>query len=195
MTQPAIRRASSADAERLAALGARTFRETFGHLYPIDDLEPFLAEVYAVARTRAELARPDTAAWLAEAAGEAVGYAVAGPCGLPHRDASPPAGELKRLYVLQPWQAGGLGGRLFACALAWLQSAGPRDVFIGVWSENSGAQRFYGRHGFRQVGEYGFPVGRTVDREFILHRSAADFARNGDPQARLPHDSSNSSRR
>jgi predicted N-acetyltransferase YhbS len=41
-----------------------------------------------------------------------------------------------------------------------------------VWSENFGAQRFYGRHGFSKVGEYGFKVGRTVDREFILKRPA-----------------------
>jgi ribosomal protein S18 acetylase RimI-like enzyme len=39
-----------------------------------------------------------------------------------------------------------------------------------VWSENFGAQRFYGRYGFEKVGEYGFRVGNTVDHEFILKR-------------------------
>jgi diamine N-acetyltransferase len=39
-----------------------------------------------------------------------------------------------------------------------------------VWSENLGAQRFYGRYGFDKVGEYGFVVGKTIDREFILKR-------------------------
>ena len=52
----------------------------------------------------------------------------------------------------------------------WLQSDGPRAVWIGVWSENFGAQRFYERHGFEKVGEYYFPVGETRDLEFILRR-------------------------
>ena len=50
---------------------------------------------------------------------------------------------------------------------------GPRTLWIGVWSENHGAQRFYARHGFVHVGEYEFPVGRVRDREFILRREAA----------------------
>jgi ribosomal protein S18 acetylase RimI-like enzyme len=49
----------------------------------------------------------------------------------------------------------------------------PPDLWIGVWSENLGAQRFYARRGFQKVGEYGFHVGRTIDREFILRRRPA----------------------
>ena len=44
-----------------------------------------------------------------------------------------------------------------------------------MWSENFGAQRFYGREGFEKVGEYGFRVGATVDHEFILRRRAQDL--------------------
>jgi ribosomal protein S18 acetylase RimI-like enzyme len=54
--------------------------------------------------------------------------------------------------------------------LQWLESQGRTPLYIGVWSENLGAQRFYGRYGFKKIGEYGFVVGNTVDREFILKR-------------------------
>ena len=37
-------------------------------------------------------------------------------------------------------------------ALGWLERDGPRTLWIGVWSENYGAQRFYARHGFEIVG-------------------------------------------
>ena len=172
MPEPTLRRAEVADAGLLAALGARTFTETFGHLYHPDDLEAFLADAYGLARTCADLADPRKAVWLVEVAGEAVGYALAGPCDLPHAEVTPACGELKRLYFLQGHQSGGLGRTLFGEVLAWLQIDGPRTVWIGVWSENHGAQRFYQRHGFEAVGEYGFAVGRTVDREFILRRFA-----------------------
>lgn len=167
-----IRRATPADAEALADIGARTFTETFGHLYPPDDLARFLAQGHTPARARSDLADPRTAVWLVEAEGEVAGYALAGPCGLPHPEVAPQDGELKRIYLLKNAQNGGLGGRLFEATLAWLLKDGPRTVWIGVWSENYGAQRFYARRGFDTVGEYGFAVGESVDREFILRRRA-----------------------
>ncbi|MDB5452823.1 MAG: histone acetyltransferase [Caulobacteraceae bacterium] len=176
MIQPLIRRAAHADAQILVDIGRLTFVQTFGHLYPPADLAAFLETAHSPARWAAGLADPDMAVWLAADAGQAVGYAKAGPCGLPHPDVTSACGELKTLYLLQSHQNDGLGGRLFAAALAWLEAAGPRDLWLGVWSENHGAQRFYARHGFEPAGEYGFVVGGTVDREFILRRAARSFS-------------------
>lgn len=172
MQEPVIRRANVADAQVVAEIGARTFRETFAHLYPPEDLEDFLAEAYSLDQTKADLADPAKAVWLVEADGAVVGYALAGPCGLPHAEVTPACGELKRFYLLKTSQNGGTGRRLFAEIMTWLERDGPRDLWIGVWSENLGAQRFYARHGFSKVGEYGFKVGSTVDHEFILKRVA-----------------------
>jgi GNAT superfamily N-acetyltransferase len=171
LQEPNIRRAGPGDAETLAAIGAETFAETFGHLYPPRDLAHFLAEQHGPARARADLSDPRKAVWLAEADGSVIGYALAGPCDLPHTEVAVGDGELKRIYLRGAAQKGGLGGRLFETAQAWLLEAGARMVWIGVWSENYGAQRFYARRGFRKVGEYGFPVGESVDREFILRRT------------------------
>lgn len=173
---PILRRAELADAEALAAIGAATFTETFGQLYPPDDLARFLAEAHSPERVRADLADPAKALWLAQVAGETVGYALAGPCNLPHPEVRPEDGEVKRLYLLRRAQKGGLGGRLLDAALGWLLEAGPRTVWIGVWSENFGAQRLYERRAFVKVGEYGFTVGQTIDREFILRRCAERFS-------------------
>ncbi len=187
MPQPLIRRAGSVDAEALCNIGAETFTETFGHLYPPNDLERFVAEAYDLARTRADLADPAKASWIVEADGRVIGYASAGPCGLPHADVTPQCGELKRIYLLKPWQGDGLGARLFAETITWLQAKGPRAVWIGVWSENHGAQRFYERHGFSKVGEYGFEVGDTVDHEYILRRDAVSFTGLGEEITRKEH--------
>ena len=168
---PMIRRATVEDAPLLSELAARTFTETFGHLYPPQDLQAFLADAYAVDKQRIILAHPDYAVWLLEDDGVAVGHAAAGPCGLPHPQVAPGDGELKRLYVLKSHQNDGWGARLFDTALAWLQGDGPRTLWIGVWSENFGAQRFYARYGFERVGEYEFPVGQIRDLEFILRRA------------------------
>jgi ribosomal protein S18 acetylase RimI-like enzyme len=161
-----------ADAATLSRLSARVFTDSFGHLYSDEDLRTFLRESYAVEAYARFLEDPAHACWLLEQAGEAVGYALAGPCGLPHPDAAIGDGELKRIYLLPRLQNGGCGSRLFQAALDWLQRDGPRTLWIGVWSENLGAQRFYARHGFEKVGEYEFIVGNSRDHEFILRRRA-----------------------
>lgn len=170
MSPPIIRRASLDDAEALSRIGAETFTETFGHLYPPEDLAAFLDAAYGLEKTRRDLADPAKAAWLVEVEGEVVGHALAGPCDLPHDEVTPACGELKRLYVLKRLQGDGAGSRLMTEVLGWLERDGPRRLWIGVWSENHGAQRLYGRMGFEKVGEYEFPVGQIRDREFILRR-------------------------
>jgi hypothetical protein len=47
-TDATIRRATPDDAPALAVLGAATFTETFGHLYPPEDLRTFLVESHSV---------------------------------------------------------------------------------------------------------------------------------------------------
>lgn len=168
-----IRRAGVDDAAVVAALAAFTFTETFGDSYPPQDLQEFLEESYSVERQQVILGHADYAVWLLERDGTAVGHVAAGPCGLPHAEVVPGDGEIKRLYVIQAEQGGGWGSALLQTALDWLQREGPRTLWLGVWSENLGAQRLYARHGFGKVGEYLFPVGEINDLEFILRRPAS----------------------
>lgn len=172
MTEVRIRRATGSDAAQLAAFGAWTFADTFGHLYPPEDLERFLEQAHSEAFYTGVLAAADRAVFVAEAEdGALAGYAYAGPCDLPHPEVTPACGELKRLYVAPGRRNGGLGRRLMQTALDWLSAPG-RTLWVGVWSENHGARRLYARAGFDQVGDYLFPVGDSRDHEFILRRKA-----------------------
>src|SRR3970040_2128881 len=99
-----IRRATVADAEAVARIAARTFTEAFGHLYTDEDLQAFVQENFTVGKQALILGLDAYAVWLLEDDGEAVGHAAAGPCGLPHPEAGPGDGELKRLYLLDHYQ-------------------------------------------------------------------------------------------
>ncbi|MCC7632605.1 GNAT family N-acetyltransferase [Stenotrophomonas rhizophila] len=165
-----IRRATPADADALSAIAIATYTETFGDSYPAQDLQAFLQDHYSPAPQRRELEDPHSAAWLLEEDGRAVGYLAAGPNGLPHADAAAGDIELKRLYVLASHQGGGHGARLMEAFLAWLDHPVHRRLWVGVWSENFGAQRFYARYGCVKVGTYEFVVGDSRDLEFILRR-------------------------
>jgi ribosomal protein S18 acetylase RimI-like enzyme len=169
--QAAIRRATPDDASILAVLGAATFSETFGHLYPPGDLHAFLTGSHSVDAWTRTLVDSQRAVWVAELADAApIGFIVVGACKLPVEDREPIAGEIQQLYVLARHHNLRLGSRLMDIGLGWLEAQGRTPLYVGVWSENFGAQRFYRRYGFEKVGEYGFPVGKIVDREFILRR-------------------------
>ncbi len=168
----AIRLAGPDDAPTLSWLARETFVETFGHLYPAEDLETFLRSSYEVEKLRAEIAGPRQYWLIAEdAEGQAIGYAQSCPCALPHAEVSAAHGELKRIYLRRSAQGTGLGRELMDRSLAWIDATFEGPVWIGVWSENHKAQRLYQRYGFSKAGEYQFAVGETRDQEFILMRS------------------------
>ena len=175
MTEPyRIRRATPADAAALADISRTSFVETFVDEFAIpyhpDDLEAFLAENHSTEAFAEWLAEPGVTAWVAEAGGEAAGYALVGPVGVPHPDVAAGDLELHRLYLPRAHHGSGAGGLLMQAALDGMEDADCQ--WLGVWSGNIRAQRFYARHGFEKAGEYDFPVGRTLDREFILRRTA-----------------------
>src|SRR5687768_12906749 len=143
-------------------------------MYPPADLQDFIDTAYSPTKQAQAIGAPGCAVFLLEDEDRrAVGYAAVGPCGLPHPDVQPGDGELKRLYLLPEAQNGGWGGRLFDVAIDWLLRDGPRPVWIGVYSENHGAQRFYGRRGWERVGQYHFAVGTIRDLEWILRKVPA----------------------
>lgn len=115
-----IRRATPADAERVADIARRNFTETFGHLYPPEDLAYFLDTSYIAETQREALEDPRCAVWLLEDGDEAIGHILVGPCGLPHADVREGDGEIKRLYILQRAHNGGWGAQLMQCAMDWL---------------------------------------------------------------------------
>jgi GNAT superfamily N-acetyltransferase len=164
-----LRRATAADADALAEVGEATFVETFGHMYSAQDLADFLAGEQTADRYRAWANDDRYALWIAESEGRAIGFTLAGPCTLPHAEVTPACRELKRIYLRREAQGTGTGTRMLNAALDWLTAPG-RDLWIGVWSGNHGAQKLYGRHGFEQVGTYYFEVGAQRDYEFILRR-------------------------
>ena len=163
-------RATVSDATCLAEMSAATFSETFGHLYPPEDLQAYLANACSVTRCRAKLDQTHTAVWFAELDSQPIGFVVAAPCKLPAPNLEANAGEVQQLYVYARYHNRRIGTRLLDTALVWLTAEAYAPLYVGVWSENDGARRLYGRYGFTKVGEYDFPVGNTIDREWILKR-------------------------
>ena len=132
----------------LSALAGETFSETFGHLYPPEDLADFLTGSYAVAKLAAEVADP-AQYWrmVVDEQGYAVAYVQCGPVSLPHPEADPAhEGELKRIYVRASHQGHGLGRRLIDAALAWMvERYGGAAISLDIFRQRVAAACTTGR--------------------------------------------------
>lgn len=169
-----IRNAFEEDAPALAGVASETFLSAFGHLYAQKDVEAFLAKNHSAEVYGKLLADPEYGVWIAETVeGEAIGYAVAGPCSLPVPDMPPNSGELARLYLKKGSQGAGLGGRLLETALEFLEDRFDH-IYLSVYAENFGAQRLYERRGFAKIADYFYMVGDHADPEWIMELKSVD---------------------
>ena len=163
-----IREAQFSDVPDLAALGAATFTETFGHLYKPEDLAAFLTEAHSETVYAAAVSAEDHAVWVADDDGTLGGYLKLCPNGLPCNPSRPQAIELSKIYLSTDYRNRNLGQSLLDAACDWARSAGFGEMVLSVFSENYGGQRFYARNGFEKIGEYEFPVGKQLDQEWIM---------------------------
>ena len=163
-----IRSATASDVDALSELGRVTFIEAFGNLYSPEDLAAFLEDSHSPAAYR-RILEVDIVL-LAQEGEELLGYCTGGRCKLPVQSLEPAAGEIKRVYVRAAEHGRKAGSQLLDRLIAELEARRHDPLYVGVWSQNHGAQRLYTRYGFEKVGEYEFPVGKQLDREFILRR-------------------------
>ncbi|HEY0949156.1 GNAT family N-acetyltransferase [Nocardioides sp.] len=140
---PVLRAAGAGDAEAGAALHRACWREAYGPYVDPLLLDQRLADADRwVASWRHQLASGPPRV-LAEADGELIGFAVAGPA----RDADPPAPiELYAIYTRAAWWGTGLGRRL------WEAVRPERPCSLWVLEANARARAFYARLGFAADG-------------------------------------------
>jgi ribosomal protein S18 acetylase RimI-like enzyme len=166
MSTISYRDAAPADAALLSDLFARSFTETFGHLYSADDLSAFLGQLDEQGWAK-ELGEHGLDVRLAEADGAAVGFAKVGALRLPVTPARP-AVELRQLYVLQPWQGAGIAHELMRWTLEVANARRAEELYLTVYVDNHRARRFYERYGFTFVASYAFMVGSQADEDHIM---------------------------
>lgn len=172
MSGISYRTASAEDAAELAALGGRTFTETFGHLYRPEDLAAFLIN-HSEEKWAEELGDPAIAVRVAESDGGLAGYAKLGPPSLPF-EPSAPSIELRQFYVLKPWHGSGVSRELMRWVLEEAKARGAKELYLSVFTDNHRARRFYEGYGFEFVRTYAFMVGSHADEDHIMRLSLED---------------------
>ncbi len=167
-----IRIASATDAEALAALAARTFRDTFQADNTPADMDAYVGTAFHAGRLRAELNDEASTFLLAfpGGVGPPIGYAKL------RRGTSEPSVigpnpvELERLYVDRPALGRGVGAALMRTALDTARRAGYQTIWLGVWERNPRAIAFYRQWAFEPVGTHVFRLGSDDQTDLVMAR-------------------------
>jgi diamine N-acetyltransferase len=170
-TRPEIRFARAADADALAQLGEKTYRDTFAADNNPDDLDAFIATTFAPPLQLREIEDPDRTVFVAEADGAVVAYAQVLRGAAPECVGDPAAVEILRFYVDKPWHGSGLAQRLMERCLTHIRESGAATVYLGVWERNPRAIKFYEAQGYRAVGTHIFWMGSDPQTDLYLARS------------------------
>jgi len=166
----AVRPASIQDAGLLAALGARTFIETYAAYNTSEDMTAYVAGSFTAERQANELVDPAYRYLIADVSERVVGYALLRTGGVPACVSGPRPIELARFYVERAWQGLGVAQALMAAALTEAERMGARTLWLGVWERNARAIRFYERHGLRRVGIQTFRLGQDLQVDNVMTR-------------------------
>ncbi len=165
-----IRVCTIGDETTLSLLGQATFLESFAGMLDGMDILAHCANKHSLAVYRGWLEDEEARIWMAEIQpGNApVGYLVLTPPDLPISDPQDDDLEIKRIYLLHPFQGTGIGRQLMSAALSHARAQNCRRIFLGVHSRNHGAIAFYQRLGYVAVGKRRFKVGNNHYDDVVL---------------------------
>ena len=163
-----IRYGTTADAEMLSELGAKTFYDTFAKDNTPENMAAHLKNSFSPEIQLAELANPENIFLIIEEDGLPIGYAqlilnskeefITGTNPL----------EVRRIYATQEYIGKGVGKELMQVAIREAQQRGCDCVWLGVWEKNPRAIAFYKKWGFKEVGSHIFSVGDDPQRDYVM---------------------------
>jgi ribosomal protein S18 acetylase RimI-like enzyme len=146
-----VRRATNADLPALGALGALLMRTHYAFdsrrfMAPGDDAEEGYAWFLGT-----QLQEEDVVVFVAERAGEVIGYVYAGIEPLSWKELRDGCGFIHDVVVHERGRGIGVATRLIEAAVEWLAGRGMPRVMLWTAAPNAAAQRLFERLGFRRT--------------------------------------------
>ena len=166
-----IRRATLADAPLIASMGADTFVMSFGAQNTPENVAKHVAHAYGEDIQRRELADPAVTYLIAEHNGRTAGYAQVREGDAPECISGANPVEVRRFYLLPDFHGTGIAQALMDACAREARRRGGRTLWLGVWSKNPRAIRFYRKWGYEDVGGQTFMLGDDPQQDRVLSMS------------------------
>ena len=156
-----IRKATTTDAELIAAIGETTFLETYLVNTPQTDVETFIEKTFDIPTLTEELRTPNIHYYLVYHDTALAGYSKI-VLNIPNESIKATSiTKLDRLYVLKEFHGKNIGPKLFNHTIEASKKSEQQGMWLYVWIENKRAIHFYTKNNFKNVGTFDFKLSET----------------------------------
>jgi len=167
-----VRPARRGDAVSLHLIASATFPLACVPETPESSIAQYIGLHLTVDRFRAHLASPDISLFIAEVNGTPAGYALVDLAETTDPEVQQyltgsPSIELDKFYLLAGRHGSGLADDLMRAVLADARGHGAASLWLSVGQRNDRANAFYDRYGFERRGPRTFPIGDSVEADFV----------------------------
>ncbi len=165
-----IRKAAFSDAALIADLSRETFYDTFAAFNSAADMDLFMETQFSRELLMAELYLPLNHFYIAEEDGVVVGYTRLRENNNPPNLEGLQTLEIARIYAIKDYLGKGVGEQLMKHALLLAEQLGKEIVWLGVWTNNARAIRFYTRWGFEKFSDHIFMLGNDPQTDWLMKK-------------------------
>ena len=163
-----IRRALPADAQALAALAERTFRDAFEADNTAEDMNAYCAEAFTIDVQRSAIVDESMDTLVIEdESSTLIAYAQLR-LGAPDEIDIPSPVELWRFYVDRSRHGQGIAQELMRAVIAAASARDAKTLWLGVWERNLRARAFYRKVGFVDIGSHTFLLGTDAQTDRLM---------------------------
>ena len=166
-----IRQADVSDFKIISALAITTFYEAYFEQDPSINLADYVADSFSLEKVKNELEDENSTFFIAEINKKAVGYAKLRENSEVDCVKNENSVELQRIYILEKVKGKNVGKLLMQRCIKEAKQKGFEMLWLGVWSQNFSAQKFYEKLGFEQIGEMQFEYGSNIETNFVMQIS------------------------
>ena len=159
------------DAPVLAALGAKTFYDTFSAHNTVEDMNLYLQKNFTLEHVEKEINDPASIFLLARDGDSVVGYAKLRSSEQPNELGDVPGLEIERIYSAKEYLGKKVGKALMLGCLAIAAKEGFKTVWLGVWEHNPKAIAFYEKWGFEKFGAHSFMLGTDAQTDLLMKKN------------------------
>lgn len=174
MAELLIRPAAPDDVDRLCALAADTFRETYRAISDPVEVEDYVRDAFTPSAVAAWLREPAARTLVACLGPDAVGYARVRRIEAPACVDGPEPAELQRLYLQASAHGRGHGAALMRACMDSARALGARTIWLSAYDRNQRALAFYAAWGFMPVGTRPFAFGGRIYADPVFQRALPD---------------------
>lgn len=166
----AVRPWTEADIPAIRDVLWRSWESAYASFIPTRDLREYLDAAYTVEALRRLMSDPEISGYVGVREAEIVAIMRLRDHRVEGRT------YVSSVYVVPEEQGTGWGNRLMYEAARQAISAGRREIWLGVMTQNAPALAWYRRHGFVETAQEPFMMGRTTIQHLIGYLPVTAFA-------------------